>query len=163
MATVPRCGMLTANGGETGDGRDDLATRVSARVVLVEDDGESRALLRRVLEDEGIVVVGEASDGAEGVELVRTLHPDVVLMDLQMPGTGGIEATRAIKEQVDFTQVIVLTAHDGPLPTRSAHEVGAYAYLVKGCSAELMRDVIDQAYTRRQSLSRDAAGGRGSR
>ena len=156
-------GMLRSHGGERAVGPDKGGSGVRARVVLVEDDRESRDLLRRVLEDDQVVVVGEASDGAEGIELVRELQPDVVLMDLKMPGTGGIEATRAIKKEAGFTQVIVLTAYDGPLPTRSAHEVGAYAYLVKGCSAELMRDVILQAYTRRVALSREAASSRASR
>ena len=147
-------------GGEHTDARGEHARQVGPRVVLVEDDRESRALLRQVLDAEGIHVVGEAGDGAEGIELARTLHPDVVLMDLHMPGTGGIEATRAIKQEIPFIQVIVLTAYDGPLPTRSAHEVGAYAYLVKGCSAELTRDVITQAYWRRLALAREAAADR---
>jgi DNA-binding NarL/FixJ family response regulator len=155
--------MLRGHGGERAVGPDKGGSGVRARVVLVEDDRESRVLLRRVLEDDHVVVVGEASDGAEGVDLVRELQPDVVLMDLEMPGTGGIEATRAIKQEPGFTQVIVLTAYDGPFPTRSAHEVGAYAYLVKGCSAELMRDVILQAYTRKVALNREAASSRASR
>jgi DNA-binding NarL/FixJ family response regulator len=150
-------------GEEHTDSQHDHALGIRPRVVLVEDDRQNRALLRHALEAEGVDVVGEAGEGTEGVRIVRALHPDVVLMDLHMPGTGGIEATRAIKEEVPFTQVIVLTAYDGPLPTRSAHDVGAYAYLVKGCSPALMRDVIVQAYWRRLALGRSAGAGGASR
>ena len=118
------------------------------RVLLVDDDVESLALLREVLESEGMAVVGEARSGAEGVGQAASLQPDVVLMDLRMDGIGGLEATRLIKERDPFIQVVVLTAYDEPLPRRSAQEFGAYAYLVKGCSAALMRDVITQACLR---------------
>jgi DNA-binding NarL/FixJ family response regulator len=74
------------------------------------------------------------------------MEPDVVLMDLRMPGIGGLEAARMIVDSLSFTQVIVLTAYDGPLPTRSAQDAGAYAYLVKGCPITLMKDVIEQAW-----------------
>ena len=115
-------------------------------LLLVDDDANERRLLRELLEAEGLAVVGEASDGLEGVELTRALDPDVVLMDLRMPRLGGFEATRIIKDGHPFTQVIILTAYEGPLPERSAEEVGAYAYLVKGCSIEFIRDVILQAW-----------------
>ncbi|MGH2556165.1 MAG: response regulator, partial [Actinomycetota bacterium] len=78
--------------------------------------------------------------------------PDVVLMDLRMPAMGGIEATRLIKEALPTTQVIILTVYEGPLPERSAEEVGAYAYLVKGCSPALIRDVIIQARNYKSGL-----------
>jgi CheY-like chemotaxis protein len=97
------------------------------RVLLVEDDPGTRHFLRRILESEGIDVIGEAGHGARAIELVRVDPPDVVLMDLRMPGVGGIEATRAIKEVAPLTQVVILTVYEGPLPTRSAEQVGAYA------------------------------------
>ncbi len=117
------------------------------RVLLVDDDAGNVALLRETLEAEGLVVVGEATDGPSGVELAGILRPDVVLMDLRMPGMDGFEATRLIRAQYPGTQVVILTAYE-ELLTDSAESVGAFAYLVKGCSAPLMRDVIIKAWRR---------------
>lgn len=119
--------------------------RLAPSVLIVEDAEAERAAMRDLLEAEGIVVVAEAGDGAEAVERAIQSRPDVVLMDLRMPAMGGIEATRLIKEALPNTQVIILTVYEGPLPERSAEDVGAYAYLVKGCSPALIRDVILQA------------------
>jgi len=118
------------------------------RVLLVDDDLENLAVLREALQTEGFVVVGDATDGASGVEFAGSLRPDVVLMDLRMPGMDGFEATRLIRAQNPDAQVIILTAYE-ELLTDSAESVGAFAYLVKGCSVELMRDVITQAWRRR--------------
>jgi CheY-like chemotaxis protein len=122
------------------------------KVLIVEDAESERAVLRDLLEAEGIAVVAEAGDGAEAVDRAVQTRPDVVLMDLRMPGMGGIEATRLIKESLPTTQVIILTVYEGPLPERSAEEVGAYAYLVKGCSPALIRDVIVQARSYKAGL-----------
>lgn len=116
------------------------------KVVLVDDDEETCVLLRSVLEDEGIEVVGVALDGVEAVDLVDTLLPEVVLMDLRMPRMDGFEATRRIKEKHPWLQVVILTFYDDLLPEQSPQEVGAFAYLVKGCSPTLMRDVIFKAW-----------------
>ena len=116
------------------------------KVVLVDDDEETCVLLRSVLEDEGIEVVGVALDGVEAVDLVDTLLPEVVLMDLRMPRMDGFEATRRIKDKHSWLQVVILTFYDDLLPERSPEEVGAFAYLVKGCSPTLMRDVIFKAW-----------------
>src|SRR6266705_1096215 len=124
------------------------------RVLLVEDDQANRRRIRAILSEEGISVIGEASDGATGVRLARELGPDVILMDLRMPFMGGLEATRVIKEKLPNTQVIILTSYDGPLPSRSAEQAGAYAYLVKGCSAKLLREMIYQAWKYRVGLQR---------
>lgn len=118
---------------------------LTPRVLIVEDSESERAVMRDLLEAEGIAVVAEAGDGAEAIDRANQSRPDVVLMDLRMPAMGGIEATRLIKETLPTTQVIILTVYEGPLPERSAEEVGAYAYLVKGCSPSLIRDVIVQA------------------
>ena len=119
------------------------------RVLLVDDDAETSALLRSVLEDEGIEVVGAADDGSRVVDYAERLRPDVVLMDLRMPGVDGFKATELLKERFPWMQVIFLTFYDELLPDRSPQEVGAFAYLIKGCSPKLMRDVIHQAWRHR--------------
>ena len=126
-------------------------------VLIVEDAESERAVMRDLLEAEGIAVVAEAGDGAEAVDRAIQTRPDVVLMDLRMPAVGGIEATRLIKEALPNTQVIILTVYEGPLPERSAEEVGAYAYLVKGCSPTLVRDVIIQARNYKTGLETRAS------
>jgi CheY-like chemotaxis protein len=115
------------------------------RVILVDDDAETLVLLRAALEGEGIDVVGAAGDGSEVEALVERTEPDVVLMDLRMPGMDGFEATRAIKARHPWVQVIFLTFYEEMLPEKGPQEAGAFAYLVKGCSTELMRNVIVQA------------------
>jgi CheY-like chemotaxis protein len=129
------------------------------RVLLVEDDGEERRLLKELLEADGIAVVGDVGDGAEAVERAGELQPDVVLMDIRMPGMNGLEAARLMGQSLPFTQVIMLTAYDGPLPARSAQDAGVYAYLVKGCSIGLMRDVISQAWRYNAGVKARAQGG----
>jgi DNA-binding NarL/FixJ family response regulator len=119
------------------------------RVVLVDDDVSVRRVLAPELQRLGIDVVGEAGDGLEAIDVVRELKPDVVLMDVRMPGMGGIEATREIKQLMPTMQIVFVTVYDEPHPTRSAQEVGAYAYLLKDSSPELMRDVIVRAAGRK--------------
>jgi len=116
------------------------------RVLVVDDDEGIRQALRDLLREEGMDVVGEAADGSEAIESAKELLPDVILMDLRMPVLGGAEATAKIREELPTTQVIILSAYDDPALNRNAEDAGAYAYLVKGCSAALVRDVLLEAY-----------------
>jgi DNA-binding NarL/FixJ family response regulator len=112
---------------------------------LVEDSVETRHAVRGLLEAQGIAIVGEAADGATGTELARELEPDVVLMDVQMPGMGGIEATQIITGSLPDTRVIVLTSFDDDALRRQAEEAGAAAYLVKEGPPDVIADAIFQA------------------
>ena len=115
------------------------------RVMLVDDHDLIRYGLRRLLEDQsGIEVVDEARSGEEALEKVRTVKPDVVLMDINMPGIGGFEATSRLNKTGASCKVIVLTVHsEGPLPKRIL-EAGAMGYLTKGSPVEEMVQAIQR-------------------
>jgi DNA-binding NarL/FixJ family response regulator len=122
-------------------------TRDGPRVLLVDDQSGIRASLANLLRDEGIPVVGEATDGAEGVARARDLHPDVILMDLRMPRLNGIQATRQIKQVLPGTEVVIFTAYDDPGLEENAAAVGVYAYLVKGCPPDEILQTVVEAWT----------------
>jgi CheY-like chemotaxis protein len=113
-------------------------------VLLVEDNEDDRRLVRELLETEGIQVVGEAEDGAVGVSLAVELEPDVVLMDLRLPGMSGLEATRQIKAILPLTQIITLTASEQLLAWDAA-KAGVYAYLDKHRAPAMLTEVVLQA------------------
>lgn len=109
-------------------------------VVLVDDHAVLRSALEKYLVGEkDIEVVGTASDGAAAVELVRQTHPDVVLMDLQMPGMDGVTATRLIVEE-GGTDVLVLTSFSDSERIVAALDAGAVGYLLKDAEPE---DVVE--------------------
>ena len=102
------------------------------RVVLADDDGEMRDALRALLaEHPDIEVVGEVADGRAAVECVLELRPALVLMDVAMPGMGGIEATRLVLEALPSAQVIGLSLHDDRHFVEAMRVAGASGYLLK--------------------------------
>ncbi len=102
------------------------------RVLIVDDNNEYRNLLRRILEEQrDLMLVAEAADGEEGVRLAQQLKPDVVLMDIDMPGTNGLQATRRIKESLAGATVLLLSAWDSDAYRQGAADCGADAYLLK--------------------------------
>lgn len=105
---------------------------MTIRVVLADDHVLVRQGIRNILSNHSVLeVVGEASDGQEAVELTKQLRPDVVLMDIAMPGVNGIEATRMIKEHSPDTAVLVLTAYEDEGYILALLEAGAAGYLLK--------------------------------
>jgi DNA-binding NarL/FixJ family response regulator len=112
------------------------------RVLLVDDHDLFRTGLRTLLEEQRVQIVGEAAAGAEAVRLVRELAPDVVVMDLNMPGITGVEATRQITAIAPLTRVLVLTISDQDADVMDAILAGACGYLLKDASIqELMRGI----------------------
>lgn len=104
----------------------------TVRVVVVDDHPVFRQGLRTLLEDLGVDVVAEAADGESGVATVLEHRPDVVLMDLQMPGVTGIEATRRLQSRIPEVKVLVLTMVDDDQAVYAALQAGALGYLLKG-------------------------------
>jgi DNA-binding NarL/FixJ family response regulator len=106
------------------------------RVLIVDDHDLFRSGLRNLLEEQGVWVVGEASAGQEAVNIVREVTPDVVVMDLNMPGMGGVEATRHISTISPLTRVVMLTISDQDNDVIDAILAGACGYLLKDSSIQ---------------------------
>jgi len=106
------------------------------RVLLADDNAQFRYVLRQLLErDPDIVVVAEANDGGEALEMVHEHHPDVVLMDVSMPGIDGLEATFALKSRFPDLTVLMLSVGDKEQEIAAGLASGASEYLLKGTSA----------------------------
>jgi CheY-like chemotaxis protein len=116
------------------------------RVLLVDDAAAIRNALRGVLEDAGIEVVGEAPDGVQGVAMVGSLRPDVVLMDLRMPSSNGFQATEQIVQEHPAVRVVVLSAYETEESAEAVRAAGAFAFLPKHCGADRIRDVVFAAW-----------------
>lgn len=112
-------------------------------VLLVDDHELVRTGIRMILDDvKGLKVIGEASTGEEAVKFCRKTEPDVVLMDMNMPGIGGLEATKKIIRYAPDVKVIVLTVYtEDPIPTK-VMQIGAAGYLTKGSGSEEMVNAI---------------------
>jgi DNA-binding NarL/FixJ family response regulator len=106
------------------------------RVVIVDDHDLFRTGLRNLLEEQGVEILGEASTGSEAVRSVRELAPDVVVMDLNMPGMTGVEATRQITGFAPLTRVLVLTISDQDSDVLDAILAGACGYMLKDSSIQ---------------------------
>jgi DNA-binding NarL/FixJ family response regulator len=106
------------------------------RVLIVDDHDLFRSGLRNLLEDEGVQVVGEAAAGLEALDIVRDVAPDVVVMDLNMPGMTGVEATRHISTIAPLTRVVMLTISDQDNDVIDAILAGACGYLLKDSSIQ---------------------------
>jgi two-component system, NarL family, response regulator LiaR len=105
-------------------------------ILLVEDHALTRAGLRAALSDAGFVVVGEAGDGQRGLEEATRLKPDIVVVDLGLPGLDGIELTRRLRQSAPSTRVVILTMHDLDTEVLAALAAGADAYCVKSSNPQ---------------------------
>ena len=124
------------------------------RVVIVDDDALVRAALRLILEsDSGVTVLGEGSDGRSGYDAARSLRPDVVLMDLHMPGTDGVWATAQITADCPDTKVLVLTAFDTDAMVSAALHAGATGFLLKDSAPEVIFRAVHAAADGQRAFS----------
>jgi two-component system, NarL family, response regulator LiaR len=116
------------------------------RVVIAEDHDLVREGIRHVVQASGdAVVVGEAADGAEAVQLVSRMKPDVVLMDISLPRLSGIEATRKITAGRSSTAVLMLTAYEDEAYVSASIQAGAAGYLLKTTCGEELASAIRKA------------------
>jgi len=113
------------------------------KVLLVEDHAIVRQGLRRLLEERGLEVAGEAADGRRAMKMVGELDPDIVIMDITLPRLGGIEATRRIRRTHPDVKVIMLTIHDEEGFLYKSLDAGANGYMVKEKATEDLLDAID--------------------
>jgi NarL family two-component system response regulator LiaR len=128
------------------------------RVVLVDDHAVVRSGLGAfLLAFDDLELVGEAGSGEEAVRLCEQVHPDVILMDLVMPGMDGAAATRAIRERCPQVQVIALTSFKEDELVQGALQAGAISYLLKNVSADELADAIRAAHAGRPTLAPEAA------
>jgi DNA-binding NarL/FixJ family response regulator len=130
-----------------GPGASPSGSRPALRVLLVDDHLLVRCRTRQQLEEiPNLQVVGEAVDGFEAVALTRTLSPDLVLMDICMPGLDGIEATRRITADFPRVRVMMLSSFKQESFRTSAFAAGAHGYAVKGESTQSLAAAIQQIF-----------------
>lgn len=115
----------------------------SITVVLAEDHAVVREGTRQMLEcDARISVVGEAADGQTAIDLVRSLAPDVLLLDMTLPGRNGVDVTRAVRSMPNGVRVLILSAHDDVGYVNDALAAGAAGYLLKTASSDVVVSAI---------------------
>jgi DNA-binding NarL/FixJ family response regulator len=124
-----------------------MAMTAAMKVLVVDDHEVVRQGIKMVLEtDPELEVVGEAASGEDAIERVRDLHPNVVVMDIGMPGLSGFEATRRIRQSNPDVQVLALTVHDSEAYVFQMLQAGATGYIVKRAPAVEVIQAVKRAY-----------------
>src|SRR5919199_3622841 len=132
--------------------------RPPARVLIADDHILVRDGYKLMLEhEEGLEVVGEASNGREAVELCRRLRPELVLMDVRMPEMDGLEATREIKDELPTTSVLVVTTYDNPDYLFQAVEAGAAGYVLKDAPKSQLLNAVRRTLSGESPLNQELA------
>jgi two-component system NarL family response regulator len=128
------------------------------RILVVDDHHVVRQGLVALLSImPGIEIVGQAADGAEAIRLYPDLHPDITLMDLQLPGISGVEAIRRIRQNDSSARFIVLTTFDGDEDIYRALEAGARAYLLKGMTVDELTAAIKAVHAGKTRIAPNIA------
>ncbi|HXY04782.1 MAG TPA: response regulator transcription factor [Terriglobales bacterium] len=132
---------------------------MAIRCIIVDDHTLFREGLRHVLEsDPDLQVVGEASDAIHGIEEVRKLRPDIVLMDISMPGVSSFEAARQIEKESPGTRLIFLTMHEDEEYLLQCLEVGAFGYILKDAPPPKLIQAVRDVHQGRKYLSPQVLG-----
>lgn len=133
-------------------------TAVPIRVLVVDDHAVLREGIAALVDrEDDMRVAGEASDGAEAIIRFGELRPDVTVMDIQMPGMGGIEAIAAIRRVSPGARVLVLTTYPGDAQALRAMRAGAAGYLLKNCIRQDLIEAIRHVHAGRRVISPDIA------
>ena len=128
------------------------------KVLLADDHDLVRTGMRRLLEDNcDIDVVAEATTGEEAVKYCRELSPEVVLMDINMPGMGGMEATKKIVKLESTIKVIIVTMNDEEILAKQLLKIGAAGYLTKGCKISEIMHAIKEVSANRRYITPEVA------
>jgi DNA-binding NarL/FixJ family response regulator len=128
------------------------------RILLVDDHSLFRMGVASLLSAEpGFEVVGEAADGQEAIEGARRLMPDLILMDLSMPGVDGLEATRRIKEEMPYVRIVMLTFSDDARDLFEAIKSGAHGYLLKKIDPQAFFETLRGAVNGEAAISPEMA------
>jgi DNA-binding NarL/FixJ family response regulator len=122
------------------------------RILVVDDHRVVRAGLAALIRQRGMIVIGEAGNGQEAIQLTGELQPDIVLMDMQMPILNGVEATKVIKAQWPQIEVLVLTTYDDDDLIWGGLQAGAKGYLLKDAPAEELFQAIETVAAGRSIL-----------
>ena len=121
------------------------------RVVIADDHGVVRQGIRGVLEAiDGLEVVGEAGDGEEALEMIADLDPDVVVLDVNMPGKSGLDVTTALRQDGHPARVLILSMHDDPEYVLQAVRSGADGYVLKDAPPAELRDAVKAVHDGRE-------------
>jgi YesN/AraC family two-component response regulator len=115
------------------------------RIVTIEDEGIIQMQLRKILPVAGLLLVGQAMSGEEGLELIFREKPDLVLMDISLPGMDGIEATRRVMDQSP-TLVVIISALPAAHYEQRTKEAGACGYIEKPITADILIAELEQCY-----------------
>jgi DNA-binding NarL/FixJ family response regulator len=154
---------IRADGAEYGSVSDEQSNGgipwVKTRVLVVDDQQMLRDELRAILEPhEHFEIVGEGADGEAAVRLVRALRPEVVLMDVVMPGMNGIEATHQIVSENSQTKVIALSVYSDARYVMNMLEAGASGYVLKIAAHDHLLEALKEVLAGRSYLSPEVAG-----
>ena len=126
-------------------------SKSSLRVIIADDHIVVRQGIRAVLEEvDGLEVVGEAGDGAEALALVEELSPDVVVLDVNMPGKSGLEVATELREEAHPARVLMLSMHDDPEYVLQAVRSGADGYVLKDVAPADLRDAVQAVHEGRE-------------
>ncbi|MFT7389177.1 MAG: two-component system invasion response regulator UvrY [Candidatus Endobugula sp.] len=128
------------------------------KIIVIDDHDLVRAGLSRILEDvENFSVVGTGDSGEKALQLVRQLTPDVVMMDVKMPGMGGVEATKRIKLANSHIKLIAVTSCDNDLYPSKIMRAGASAYLTKSATPDEMIEAVNRVMAGKTYMSNEIA------